>query len=228
MLPSFIRSSPAFALAYSWLHGTRLQVAGPGHQVRRHNAILRGTKIEILGTGCRLTIGPGARLWDCSITLAGEGAELSIGAGCRLQQTRLCVEDRGSRLLIGAQTSIIGGTLVSQEGRLLSVGADCMFAQRADVRNSDGHAICDHQAVRINAAADVVVGNHVWLGLGACVGTGARIGDGAVIGALALVTTEIPPACVAFGVPARPRRTGIRWDRSRETPGPASPTPFLP
>lgn len=228
-MPSFFpRSSPLLAACYSWWHGTRIRCRGPGHQIQRHNAVLRGTKIEILGTGCRLTIGPGARLWDCSITLAGEGAELSIGAGCRLQQTRLCVEDRGSRLLIGSQTSIIGGTLVSQEGRLLSVGADCMFALRADVRNSDGHAIYDQQAMRINAAEDVVVGNHVWLGLGACVGTGARIGDGAVIGALALVTAEIPPACVAFGVPARPRRTGIRWDRSRATPGPPATTDLLP
>ena len=215
MLFNFIRSSPALAVIYSGLHGTRFRLHGPGHRVQRHNAILRGTRVEILGSGCRLTIGPGARLWDCSITLAGDGAELFIGSGCRLQQTRLCVEDRGSRLVIGAQTSIIGATLVSQEGRLLQLGEDCMLAQHADLRNSDGHAIYDHAGGRINPARDVVLGDHVWLGLGSSIGNGARVGDGAVIGARALVTGEIPPACIAFGVPAGPRRTAIRWDRSR-------------
>lgn len=217
---SFLHSSPGVARLFSWLHGTRVNSRGPGHRLDRHNAVLRGTRIEILGRDCRLVIGPGARLWDCSITVDGDGAVLFIGAGCRFQQTRLCVEDRGSRLLIGDQTSLIGSTLVSQEGRLLQVGADCMFARGADVRNSDGHAIHDLAAVRLNPARDVVIGHHVWLGLGTCLTGGARVGDGAVIGALSLVTGEIPPDCVAFGVPATSRRTGIRWDRSRATSTP--------
>lgn len=223
MLFSFLRSSPVCAALYSRLQGTRSRMNGPGHRVQRHNAILRGTKIEILGANCRLTIGPGARLWDCTITLAGENAELVIGAGCRLQQTRLCVEDRDSRLVIGAHTSIIGSTLVSQEGRLLQLGEDCMLAQHADLRNSDGHAIYDQAAARLNPAQDLVVGRHVWIGLGACLFRGARVGNGAVIGAQAMVNGEIPPACVAFGVPAVSRRTGIRWERSRAATVRSSP-----
>jgi len=219
---AFLRTSPGFAAAYSWLQGTRVHVAGRGHRVRRHNAVLRNTRIEILGTGCRLVIGPGARLWDCSLTLAGDGAELFIGADCQLRQARLCVEDQGSRLVIGAQTSIIGATLVSQEGRLLQLGEDCMLAQYADLRNSDSHAIYDRHGVRINPARDVVLGDHVWLGLGCSITNGARIGNGTVIGAVALVTGEIPPDCVAFGVPAVPRRTGIRWERSRTPVTPPS------
>lgn len=215
---AFLRTSPAFARFYSWLHGTRLEISGDGHEVRRHNAVLRNTRIEIFGQGCRLTIGPGARLWDCSITLAGDGAELLIGADCRLRSARLSVEDPGSRLLIGNETTIIGATLVSQEGRLLQVGHDCMIAQHAEVRNSDSHAIYDHQEVRINPARDVVLGHDVWVGLGSCVFNGARIGDGAVIGAVSLVTGEIPPACLAYGVPAVVRRTAIRWNRERAAP----------
>lgn len=218
MLFPFLRTSPAVAAGYSWWHGTRLRCSGAGQQIRRHNAILRNTRIELIGRGCRLTIEPGARLWDCAITVAGDGAELFVGAGCRLRQARLNVEDPGSRLLIGARTIIIGATLLSQEGRLLQVGADSMIAQHAEVRNSDSHAICDHTGVRINPAEDIVLGAHVWIGLGACIFRGARIGDGSVIGARALVTGDIPSACVAYGVPAVPRRTAIRWDASRTAP----------
>lgn len=216
----FPRSSPALAACYSWWQGTRIRCRGPGHLIRRHNAVLRHTRIELIGRGCRLTIAPGARLWDCAITIAGDGAELFIGADCRLRQVRLNVEDPGSRLLIGAQTIIIGATLLSQEGRLLQVGAGCMIAQHAEVRNSDSHAIYDHRGERINPAEDIVLGEHVWIGLGACIFRGARIGDGAVIGARSLVTGAIPPASIAFGVPAVPRRTAIRWDASRAAPAP--------
>jgi acetyltransferase-like isoleucine patch superfamily enzyme len=219
----FLRSSPWAAAFFSWWHGTRFVRRGHGHQVQRHNSILRRTQVEILGTGCRLTIGPGARLWDCSITLTGEGTELFIGANCRLRHARLSVEDQGSRLLIGAKTSVTGATLVSQEGRLLQVGGDCMIAQHAQVRNSDSHAIYDRHNARINPPQDVVVGDHVWIGLNACIFKGARIGDGAMIGAHALVAGEIPPACVAYGVPATPRYTAIHWDRDRAATGLDSP-----
>lgn len=219
MTSSFIRSSSIVAGIFSWWHGTRFQIRGAGHRVRRHNAILRNSRVEILGNGCRLTIGPGARLWDCSVTLAGDGAELSIGADCELRQVRICVEDHGSRLSIGSQTSISGATLVSQEGRRLLVGGSCLIAHHAEIRNSDSHAIYDQGDTRLNPAGDVVVGDHVWIGLGACIFKGARIGDGSVIGARALVAGVIPPDCVAFGVPATARRTAIHWD-PRRVPAP--------
>lgn len=215
MIFSFLRSSPRGTALFSWLHGSRVRLHGNGHQVRRHNALLRGTHIEIHGSGCRLTIGAGARLWDCSITLAGKNADLFIGAGCQFRNARLSVEDRGSRMIIGDHTTLIGATLVSQEGRLLQLGEDCMIAQYADLRNSDSHALYDAAGARMNPPRDIMLGRHVWVGLGACIFKGARIGDGAVIGARALVNGPIPPATLAYGVPATPRRTGIRWDRDR-------------
>lgn len=205
------------AACYSWWHGTRIQRHGSGHLVRRHDSILRGTRVELIGRGCRLTIEPGSRLWDCAITIAGDGAELFIGTGCELRQARLTVEDPGSRLRLGARTVVIGATLLAQEGRLVEVGADSMIAQHAEVRNSDSHAIHDHTGARINPAGDIVLGRHVWIGLGACIFRGARIGDGSVIGARALVTGAIPPGCVAFGVPAVPRRHAIHWHAGRTT-----------
>ena len=49
----------------------------------------------------------------------------------------------------------------------------------------------------------VVIGNNVWLGNNVCVLSGVTIGDGAVIGANSVVTHNIPPYCVAAGIPAK-------------------------
>lgn len=52
--------------------------------------------------------------------------------------------------------------------------------------------------------ADVVVEEDVWFGLDVHVMPGVTIGRGATIGAGAVVTKDIPPYCVAVGVPAKP------------------------
>jgi lipopolysaccharide O-acetyltransferase len=53
----------------------------------------------------------------------------------------------------------------------------------------------------------VVIGNNVWLGDGVVVAPGAVIGDGSVIGPNSVVRGEIPPACIATGIPARVAKT---------------------
>ncbi|HIQ59198.1 MAG TPA: galactoside O-acetyltransferase [Candidatus Merdivicinus intestinavium] len=60
----------------------------------------------------------------------------------------------------------------------------------------------------------VRIGNDVWIGAGAVILPGVTIGDGAVIGAGSVVTHDIPPNVVAFGVPCRVRREIT--DRDRE------------
>ena len=49
----------------------------------------------------------------------------------------------------------------------------------------------------------VIIGNNVWIGDKATILPGVTIGDGAVIGANSVVTSDIPPYCVAGGNPAK-------------------------
>ena len=61
-------------------------------------------------------------------------------------------------------------------------------------------------AVRMSGreyARPITVGNGVWIGGGAKIMPGVTIGDNAVIGAGSVVTRDIPPNCVAVGVPAK-------------------------
>lgn len=50
---------------------------------------------------------------------------------------------------------------------------------------------------------DVVIGNDVWIGLGATILSGVSIGDGAVIAAKSVVVKDVPPYAIVAGNPAK-------------------------
>lgn len=73
-------------------------------------------------------------------------------------------------------------------------------------------AVVEHQVVigdfahvspNATLAGRALLGNGAHLGAGACVLPGVSIGDGTVVGAGAVVCRNLPPHCVAIGVPAR-------------------------
>lgn len=53
---------------------------------------------------------------------------------------------------------------------------------------------------------ETIIGHDVWIGAHVCVKQGVRIGNGAVIGAGSVVTHDIPPYSIAYGIPARVAR----------------------
>jgi acetyltransferase-like isoleucine patch superfamily enzyme len=89
-----------------------------------------------------------------------------------------------------------------------------MVASDVQFMTSDAHSVIDADTGRrINPAADIFVGDHVWLGLQTVILKGASIGAGAVVGLRAVVTGSVPANCVAAGTPARVIRQNVRWDR---------------
>lgn len=55
----------------------------------------------------------------------------------------------------------------------------------------------------LHVKGPVVIGDNVWICEHACILSGVTIGDGAIIAANAVVTHDVPPYCVAAGVPAK-------------------------
>lgn len=54
--------------------------------------------------------------------------------------------------------------------------------------------------------ADIFIEDDCWIGAGALVLQGVRVGRGAVVAAGSVVSRDIPPYCIAAGVPARTLR----------------------
>jgi acetyltransferase-like isoleucine patch superfamily enzyme len=53
---------------------------------------------------------------------------------------------------------------------------------------------------------DIVVGDDVWIGMGAIICSGVKIGQGAIIAAGSVVTRSVEPYAIVGGNPARPIR----------------------
>jgi carbonic anhydrase/acetyltransferase-like protein (isoleucine patch superfamily) len=179
-------------------------------------ASLYGARIELIGTGNTLKIGPGTRMWGATIQLRGDNLQCYIGRDCRLRQTVMVIEDEGSRIEVGDESSGTACTLLSCEGGLVQIGRDCMMSVGSDIRNTDGHSVLElDSGDRVNPAADVIVEDHAWIGLRVQILKGVRIGGHSIAAAGSVVVKDVPPNTIVAGIPARPIRTGITWIRER-------------
>ena len=62
---------------------------------------------------------------------------------------------------------------------------------------------------QLNCKQRVIIGDNVWIGNNVTILPGVNIGEGTVIGANAVVVKDIPPYCIAVGIPAKVIK---RWD----------------
>jgi len=103
------------------------------------------------------------------------------------------------------------------EGTVLRIGSFCLIAKDVTIllggeHRSDWITTFPFPAIWPSASAfqcfhkskgNVVIGNDVWLGLGATVLSGVQIGDGAIIGARSVITKDVPPYAIVGGNPAK-------------------------
>ena len=171
------------------------------------------SRVHFHSTGCRLEIGDNCRFHkleihfhrpDQVVRFAGDnslGGWIYLrGAGCRFE---MGARTRADALLWAN---------VGEPGRKVVIGDDCLFAY-VKFRTSDSHSIFDSQTgERLNPAADIEVGDRVWLAEDVLLLPGAKVGSGSVVGARSLVTGSIPPHSLAVGSPARVVRSGVRWE----------------
>ena len=116
-----------------------------------------------------------------------------------------------SILSIGDNTSTGKGLKVSaMESAKVQIGNDCLFSTFISIMNSDSHSIIDlNSNRRVNAAKDIKIGNHVWLGENVKVLKGVEIQDNVVIGNRSMLTKGLYQSnSVYVGSPAKLLRGG--------------------
>lgn len=160
-------------------------------------------------------------------------ADLSIGHNLRpgsSAETYLKMRENARLIVNGYFKMFYGASIELFPGAVLTLGSgflnsDCVIAcanqitigdgaaigRKVMIYDSDHHEILDKQGRQTNAPAPVVIGKHVWIGVGAVILKGVTIGDGAVIAAGAVVTHDVPPRCMAAGNPAKIIKNNIDW-----------------
>lgn len=171
-----LREILRLACARLRVHGYRWQ----GADVHPKCLFGRGTRLEHpwtvhLGARCVLQPDVWLNVGDPQACLR-IGEFTFIGRGTEIEVSR--------RVTIGKGTLIAPGVFITDHSHALALGTP-MFRQPC-------------------AAADVVIGDDVWIGANAVVLRGVTIGAGAVVAAGAVVNRDVEPYAIVGGVPAKP------------------------
>lgn len=110
-------------------------------------------------------------------------------------------------LRIGSHTFIGNNTRFTVNRRVV-IGEHCNIAGGTTIADSDGHPSewqrrAGHDELQAEEVAEVMIGDHVWIGRDAQILKGVKIGDRAIVGAGSVVINDVPEDMIAMGSPAR-------------------------
>lgn len=98
------------------------------------------------------------------------------------------------------------------EPYLITMGKNCLIAGDVHFITHDGgikvlNSLDYFAGERMDVVKPIVIGDNVYIGMGAYIMPGVQIGDNVVIGARAIVSRDIPSNVIAVGTPAHPIKT---------------------
>jgi acetyltransferase-like isoleucine patch superfamily enzyme len=159
----------------------------------------------------------GGILRNTTICIRGNNNVVEIGKDASINQGDIYIEDDNNCVVIGDQTNLCGKIhLACTEGRKIEIGNDCLCSSEIVLRTGDSHSVLDMSGNRINQAADVEVGNHVWIGYRVLINKGVVIPENTIIGTGAVVTKSFTEEnTVIAGVPAKVVKRNVNWCKER-------------
>ena len=180
---------------------------------------------------CALDVHPSVTVDKSEIIFKARNCSLEIAEGCHFRALHLYFLSDNTHVKIGrgTQCPISFWANLSGDGRSITVGEHCLL-ENVKLRTSDNHHIIDRESGEmINPAADIMIGDHVWIAEDVLVLKGSNIGSGSVVGAKSLVNNTLPENCLVAGTPAKVLRRDIDWRYSAANITPVEqPFPIAP
>lgn len=173
---------------------------------------------SVKGDCGRIRIGNHTYLNGCRFFFKGKMNNVIIGDNVYLRNVTFWFEDDNNEIIIGNQTTMEGNTqLAACEQTKIVIGSDCMFSSNIYVRTTDSHSIIDLNGNRLNTAKDIIIGNHVWVGMQCLILKGANIPNNCIIGARSLISAKLRANANSLiaGQPAMMIKGSINWCRER-------------
>lgn len=156
---------------------------GEGSVMRYKPSQLRGLRHVRVGRHCLFEAGLELTAWE---TPSGQAPEVTIGDHCVIRKD--------------AQISAVRRVVI---GNHLLTGTHVLISDNAHGESKTSQTVLPPTERPLFSKGEIVIGDNVWMGNGACVLGNVHIGDGAVIGANAVVTHDVPAHHMAVGAPAR-------------------------
>lgn len=128
------------------------------------------------------------------------------------------MEDDDNKIEIGEHNYIGSDCLLAAlEGTRILIGSNCMIASPCEIRTSDSHSLLDSDGRRINYAKDIIIGDHIWIGMGCLILKGAYIPEDCVVAAKSVVCSmeNVNKGSLLGGIPARILKENINWNHKR-------------
>lgn len=191
-----------------------------GNRIEFDGHVDKHVRIKFSGSRNVLRVTGPVNIADLGIDFDCDDGLVEIGPSRGVPALRAAIRvGDGCAVRIGRNVSMTTTAAMSTaEGSSITIGDDVMIASDIQIRADDGHPIFDvRTGRRANPARSIVIGNHVWLGLGSCVLGGATIGDGTVVGMRSIVTRPLPNNVIAAGSPARVVKRDVAWERPHLT-----------
>ena len=156
----------------------------------------RNCQIEMIGNNNRIKIGNNGNINGMSIFVVGDNNYVEIGNGVKINATAkkpACINCcHGSKLI---------------------VGNNVVLANNTELHTTDYHPIYDSDNNRINPEQDIVIGDHVWVGIRCLILKGTELQDDTIVGAGSIVTRKFyDKEIIIAGNPAEIIKRGVTFD----------------
>lgn len=142
---------------------------------------------------------PGSRA-ECYLRLR-DGASMEVTGSVSLMYHGTIEVHKDASLRIGSCAVQSGAVIIC--AYKMTLGEGCLYSRMCYISDSDHHQIRNAEGEITNYPRETVVGDHVWIGVGATVMKGAKIKSGCVLGAGALVGGHVKERRFLMAEPSR-------------------------
>lgn len=162
-----------------------------------------------------------SKVTNCFFCIKGNNNKIVIGNECSLSGARFLIIGNGCSIVLSNNVIINASekqpTIINAINSDVSVGQGSLFSNNIEIHTSDYHGIYDEDGNRINGEKGIIIGEHVWIGLGSKILKGVSLGPNTIVGAGSLVTKSFDEKnVIVAGVPAKIIKKNVFWDICRK------------